>query len=339
MSAEWQMGKKQLSTIMASLLRIIVPSLFGLALMACATTAIKPKGVWYQQDTPDSTMRTDLAACESNATDQKMIADCMQTRGYVLIPQPQAELLIVRSLQEEGLNDDEIATQLQWNEKKVRRYLNEDYELPRTASLGRQPVEISIRIGKPAVRSLIADLKDNDPLVRSNSVKALGAIEDPRAVKPLITVLNDEDPLIQRQAVKALGRVNDLRAVEPLIGVLEDREKKPYVRMSAAEALGSMGDSRAVEPLVAALNDPYWEVRGYAAEALGKIGDQSAVEPLITALKDQDATVRGNAADGLAKIKDPRAIEALSVALSDRSKTVRKKAARALAVIAGEDFW
>jgi HEAT repeat protein len=333
------MRNEKLPTIMAPLLRTIVLALFGLSLVACATIAMKPTHVWYQQDTLDSTMRTDLAACESDATDQKMIADCMQTRGYVLIPQPQAELLMVRSLQEAGLNDDEIATQLQWNEKKVRRYLDENYQLPRTASLGRQPIEISVRIGKPAVKPLIADLQDNDPLVRSNAVKALGAIKDPRAVKPLIAVLNDNDPLIQRQAVKALGRINDLRAVEPLIGILEDREKKPYVRMSAAEALGSMGDLRAVEPLVAALDDPYWEVRAPAAEALGKIGEPRAVEPLIAALQDQDATVRGNAADGLAKMRDPRAIEALSAALTDKSKTVREKAARALAVIAGEDFW
>jgi HEAT repeat protein len=325
--------------IMASPLRIIVLTLLGTSLVACATIATKPKLVWYQQDTLDSTMRTDLATCESDATDQKIIASCMQTRGYVLIPQPQAELLLVRSLQEEGLNDDEIAIQLKWNEKKVRRYLDENYELPRTASLGRQPVELSVRIGKPAVKPLIADLQDSDPLVRSNAVKALGAIKDPRAVKPLIAVLNDNDPLIQRQAVEALGRINDLLALGPLIGVLEDREKKPYVRMSAAEALGSMGDSGAVEPLVAALDDPHWEVRAHAAEALGRIRDPSAVEPLIAALQDQDATVRGNAADGLAKMRDPRAIEALSVALTDKSKIVRKKAARALAVIAGEDFW
>lgn len=331
------MRNEKLPTIMAPLLRIIVLALFGLSLMACATV-IKPKQVWYQQDTLDSTMRTDLTACQSDTTDQKIIAHCMRTRGYLLIPQAQAELLIVRSLQEEGLNDDEIAAQLQWSEKKVQRYLDEDYELPRTASLGRQPIEISTRIGKPAVKPLIADLKDNDPLVRSNAVQALGVIKDPRAVEPLIAVLNDKDPLIQRQAVKALGRINDLRALEPLIGVLENREKKPHVRMSAAEALGRMGDSRAVEPLVAALNDQYWDVRGHAAEALGRIRDPSAVEPLIAALKDQDATVRGNAVDGLAKINDPRAIEALSAALTDKSKTVRKKAARALTVIAGEDF-
>ena len=331
------MRNEKLPTIMAPLLRIIVLALFSLSLLACAT-ATKPKQVWYQQDTLDSTMRTDLAACQSDTIDQKMNAHCMQMRGYLLISQPQAELLIVRSLQEEGLNDDEIAAQLQWSEKKVQRYLDEDYELPRTVSLGQQPIEISTRIGKPAVKPLIADLKDNDPLVRSNAVQALGVIKDPRAVEPLVAVLNDKDPLIQRQAVKALGRINDLRALEPLIGVLENREKKPHVRMSAAEALGMMGDSRAVEPLVAALNDQYWDVRGHAAEALGRIRDPSAVEPLIAALKDQDATVRGNAVDGLAKINDPRAIEALSAALTDKSKTVRKKAARALTVIAGEDF-
>lgn len=331
------MRNAKLPTIIVPLLKIIVVALFSLSLMAC-TTVIKPKQVWYQQDTLDSTTRTDLAVCKSDTIDQKMIARCMRTKGYLLIPQPQAELLIVRSLQEEGLNDDEIAAQLQWSGKKVLRYLDEDYELPRTASFGRQPIEISARIGKPAVKPLIADLKDNDPLVRSNAVQALGVIKDPRAVEPLIVVLNDKDPLIQRQAVKALGRINDLRALEPLIGVLEDREKKPYVRMSAAEALGRMGDSSAVEPLVAALNDQYWDVRGHAAEALGRIRDPSAVEPLIAALKDQDATVRGNAVDGLAKINDPRAIEALSAALTDKSKTVRKKAARALTVIAGEDF-
>ena len=331
------MRNTKLPTIIAHPLETIFLALFSLSLVACAT-ATKPKQVWYQQDTLDSTMRADLAACASDATDQKMIARCMRMRGYLLIPQPQAELLIVRSLREEGLNDDEIVAQLQWSEKKVRRYLDEDYELSQTASLGRQPIEISTRIGKPAVKPLIADLKDNDPLVRSNAVQALGVIKDSRAVEPLIAALNDKDPLIQRQAVKALGRINDLRAVEPLIGVLEERGKKPHVRMSAAEALGKIGDSSAVEPLVAALSDPYWEVRSHAAEALGRIRDPSAVEPLIEALKDQDATVRGNAVDGLARIKDPQAIEALSAALTDKNKTVRKKAARALAVIAGEDF-
>lgn len=313
--------------------RLIILVLLTFWLTACAA-----KTVWYQQDTPDSMMKTDLDECRSTADHQKSIGLCMQAKGYLLIPEPQAELLAVRSLEEEGLNADEIADRLHWSKKKVLRYLDEEYELPRTASLGRQPIEISTRIGKPAVKPLIADLKDKNPIVRRHAVQALGVIKDPRAVEPLVAVLNDKDPLIQRQAIKALGRIKDPRAVDPLTVVLKDKDVESYVRMSAAEALGWFGESSAVEPLVAALSDANWDVRSHAAEALGKIKDPIAVEPLIDSLRDQDATVRGNAAEALGKIRDQRAIEPLVAALTDKSRIVRKKAAWALSQIAGEDF-
>jgi HEAT repeat protein len=313
--------------------KLIFFTLLIFCLSSCA-----PKKVWYQEDIQDSMMKSDLEACRSGMGDEEELALCMRSRGYLQIPQPQAELLAVRSLQEEGLTADEIAERLQWSKNKVLRYLDEDYQLPATASLGRQPVEITTKIGKPAVNPLIADLRDKDPLVRSQAVQALGVIGDPRAVEPLIVVLNDKNPLIQRQAIKALGRIKDQRAVGPLIVVLIDSDRKPHVRMSAAEVLGMIGDDSAVDSLIAALHDGHWEVRAHAAEALGRIKDPRAVEPLIETLKDQDATVRGNAVDGLAKIKDPRAIEPLAVTLTDKSRIVRKKAARALTAIAGEDI-
>ena len=315
-------------------IRIILFFLSAMWLTSCAPT----KKVWYQEDISSAMVQTDLEACTTDPQDDRKLAACMRAKGYLQISQPQAELLAVRSLQEEGLEVEEIAQRLQWSTKKVLRYLDEDYDLPRTASLGRQPVEIAMKIGKSAVRPLIYDLKDRDPLVRSNAVKALGAIQDPRAVEPLIKVLKDRDPLIQRQAVKALGRINDPRAVEPLIVVLEDKERRPYVRVSAAEALGWLGDPRAVKSLIVALDDKHWDVRSHAAEALGNIKDPLAVEPLIGALKDEDVTVRGNAVDALAKLRDPRALEPLSAALTDRSRLVREKAGRALTLIAGEDF-
>jgi HEAT repeat protein len=314
-------------------LRIILFSLLAMWFTSCA-----PTKVWYQEEVSESMMRTDLESCTTDPQDDRRLASCMRAKGYLQISQPQAELLAVRSLQQEGLDAEEIAQRLQWSREKVLLYLDEDYDLPRTASLGRQPTELSMKIGKPAVRPLIYELKDHDPLVRSNAVKALGAIQDPRAVEPLIKVLNDKDPLIQRQAVKALGRINDPRAVEPLIVVLDDKNRRPHVRMSAAEALGWLGDPRAVGSLVVALSDDHWDVRSHAAEALGSIKDPLAVEPLIEALNDRDVTVRGNAVDALAKIRDPRALEPLSAALTDKSKLVRQKAARALNLIAGEDF-
>jgi HEAT repeat protein len=302
-------------------------------LMSCA-----PKRVWYQEEVSASRARADVEECISNSEDQDRFALCMQAKGYLKVPQAQAELLTVKSLQEEGLDAEHIAQRLGLNERKVLRYLDEDYELPATASLGHQPTEISTKIGKPAVRSLIHDLKEEDPLVRSNAVRALGAIQDPRAVKPLIKVLNERNPLIQRQAVEALGRIDDARAVEPLVKVLLDKGRKPHVRLSAADALGQLGDPTAVHPLIEVLQDDHWEVRSYAAEALGRIRDPRAVEQLIAALNDQDASVRGNAVDALAKIKDPRALEPLTQVLTDRNRVVRQKAARALTAIAGEDF-
>ncbi len=313
---------------------IILFFLIAAWLTSCAPT----KMVWYQEDISIVMMQTDLESCTTDPQDDRRLAFCMRAKGYLQISQPQAELLSVRALEEEGLGVEEIAQSLQWSRRKVLLYLDEDYDLPRTASLGRQPVEIAMKIGKAAVRPLIYDLKDRDPLVRSNAVKALGAIQDPRAVEPLIKVLKDKDPLIQRQAVQALGRINDPRAVEPLIVILEDKKRRPYVRMSAAEALGLLRDPRAVESLISALEDEHWEVRSHAAEALGRIQDPLAVEPLIGALKDEDVTVRGNAVDALAKIRDPRALEPLSAALTDKSRMVRQKAGRALTLIAGEDF-
>jgi len=329
-----EMRNEKLPMLMTLARNIILLFLLATWSTCCAPT----KKVWYQEEVSDAMIRTDLESCSTDPQDDRKLALCMRAKGYLQISQPQAELLAVRSLQEEGFNVEEIAQRLQWSREKVLLYLDEDYDLPRTASLGRQPTELSMKIGKPAVRPLIYELKDHDPLVRSNAVKALGAIQDPRAVEPLIKVLNDKDPLIQRQSVKALGRINDPRAVEPLIVVLGDKERKPHVRMSAAEALGWLGDPRAVESLVVALSDDHWDVRSHAAEALGSIKDPLAVEPLIEALNDRDVTVRGNAVDALAKIRDPRALEPLSAALTDKSTLVRQKAARALTLIAGEDF-
>ncbi len=328
---------------MVAKFRPLVLVLLTFSLMVCTSKRVwyqedTSKELWYQEDTSDLMMESDLAGCTSETENRKQLALCMRGKGYLLLPNFEAELLKVRSLQEEGLNADEMAHRLKWNKNKVMRYLDEDYELPSTASLGRQPIEISTKIGKPAVKPLIADLKDREPMVRSHAAQALGELKDPRAVEPLIAVLNDEDPLIQRQAVKALRKISDPRAVDPIISVLNDKSRKSYVRMTAAEALGRFGGSDGVESLIAALSDEHWDVRSHAAKALGRIKDPRAVKSLIVALRDQDATVRGYVVDALAEINDPSAIGPLVAVLEDENKNVRKKAARALKKIAGKDF-
>jgi len=323
--------------------RIFIGLLMICSITACTAKEIwyKPKSpdmVWYQQDTLDDKMSTDLEECASVSDDLFTIDHCMQSKGYLLIPRTEAELLKVRWLQEEGLTIDEIAEHFQWSREKVVVYTDVDYELPQSISLGRQPVEISSSIGKPAVKPLIASLDDNDPLVRRHAAEALGRIKDPEAVEPLIAVLNDSDPLIRRQAVEALGKIKDSRAAAPLISVLGNKDEISYMRASAADALGRIREASAVEFLISALNDQQWDVRSRAAKALGRIRDPRAVEALIVALRDEDATVRAYAVDALSEIGHARAVEPLYEALDDENKNVRQKVERALTKITGESF-
>ncbi|OHB85418.1 MAG: hypothetical protein A3J73_07260 [Planctomycetes bacterium RIFCSPHIGHO2_02_FULL_38_41] len=222
-----------------------------------------------------------------------------------------------------------------------------------------------VKLGKSAVRPLIATLKDKiNRNRREEAAKALGEIGDSRAVQPLIALLKDEkdenvvgkaelalcklgkpavEPLIaalkdanspsrvRYVAASALGRIGDIRALDTLIAALKDADS--CVREGAALALSFLVDRRALEPLVAALKDVDDFVRINAAMALGEIKDRQALEPLVTALKDENCIVRMFAATALGEIRDDRAVEPLIVLLKGESGFVRQAAAGALGEI------
>ncbi len=166
---------------------------------------------------------------------------------------------------------------------------------------------------RPEVERRIANLKDEDWLVRRDAAEALGKLGDRQAVAPLTACLKDGTNSVRFSAAEALGKLGDQRAVAPLIACLKDKDVD---RSYAAEALGKLGDKQAVEPLIACLKDKEVD-RSYAAEALGKLADKRAVEPLIGCLKDEDQRVRRHAAEALGKLGDKRAVEPLIAALPD----------------------
>ncbi|NIM89598.1 MAG: hypothetical protein GTO17_01465 [Candidatus Aminicenantes bacterium] len=167
---------------------------------------------------------------------------------------------------------------------------------------GTNVADALVKIGKPAVKPLIAALEDKNREVQKNAARALGEIKDRRAVKPLIAVLDEEDRVFRKIVVEALGRIKDPRAVETLIFILGSKDENEDTRWEAAAALGRMKDSRAVETLINALKDKSKDIRAVTAAALGEIKDTQAVEPLIKALRDRDESVRRNAAVALKKI-------------------------------------
>jgi len=183
-----------------------------------------------------------------------------------------------------------------------------------------------------ALPRLMLSLKDDDDGVREACVRALGEIDDPEAVPALLGALRDKAVPVRAAAAWALGELKDARAVEGLMGGLKDSDRR--VRKQVAWALGEIGDPRAVVVLVGAVADTDTDVRRQAAWALGEIGDPAAVEPLVAALKDKDAEVRSQAAWALGEIDDRRAVAGLAGALQDTDVRVRKQAAWALGEIA-----
>jgi HEAT repeat protein len=294
--------------------------------------------VWYREDASEGATNADVEVCRSAPSPARSVAGCMQGKGYLLVDRPMAELLRVRALRAKGLSAGAIAGRLQLPRQRVETYLDDSYQLPESPTLGRLPVEILSKAGKPAVRPLINALDADEPLIRRQAADALGRIGDPQAVEPLIATLNDRDLLVRAHAVQALGRIRDPRAAAPLIAILNSREQEAYVRMDAAEALGTIGDPSAVEPLILALLDNYWGIRSRAALALGKLKDPRAVGSLIGALQDREAAVRGSAAEALGIMGDGRAVKPLTAALQDTEKDVRKKAALALRRLTGNEY-
>ena len=324
-------------------LRLLVGALL-LCLSSCVPPpqifreAAPPDLVWYQEDASQDATKADLEVCASAPSPARTPAGCMQGKGYLLIDRQVAELLRVRGLRAKGLSAGAIAERLTLSRQRVETYLDDGYQLPESPTLGRLPVEILTKAGKPAVKALIEALEADDPLIRRQAADALGRIGDPRAVEPLIATLKDRDALIRGHAVQALGRIKDPRAVTPLIAILNSREQESHVRMNAAEALGAISDPRAVEPLILALLDDSWGIRSRAALALGKLKDPRVVGSLIGALQDKEAAVRGSAAEALGIVGDARAVKPLTAALQDTDRDVRKKAAVALRRLTGNEY-
>ena len=71
------------------------------------------------------------------------------------------------------------------------------------------------------VEPFCKELKNDEPMVRLVTAKALGMICDVKAVVPLIRLLKKKDLEVMGTVVKALGKIGDSRAVAPLIKVLE----------------------------------------------------------------------------------------------------------------------
>jgi HEAT repeat protein len=97
-------------------------------------------------------------------------------------------------------------------------------------------------------------------------VAAVGVIEEPRAFELLETALQDENSLIQTIAISALGELGDRRAVPLLVPYVTNSDWQ--IRHRVAQALSRLGGSE-VETMLKQLAED--EVEIVAQEAKAKV--------------------------------------------------------------------
>ena len=121
-------------------------------------------------------------------------------------------------------------------EKKTAFYIEDLANLNGEIQLA--AVEGLVRIGQPAVASLLKALSAPYGDVRRVATEALVKIGQP-AVAPLLKVLTDPNSNIRRVAAEVLGNIGDPKATDPLLKALEDINKD--VGRAAAAALVKIG--------------------------------------------------------------------------------------------------
>lgn len=199
------------------------------------------------------------------------------------------------------------------------------------------------RIGEAAVPCLLEALQSREWLVKLHAIEALGKMQSPDTVEPLLFVLfNDPDVAVRTDAVRALGDIGDPRAVDFLLTALNDLDVRPV----AVESLGKIGDRRAVPALVKIVNgssqpdrsrpldgcgdrwDQEMIVMGLAVRALGDIGDETAIPALIAALRH--TVTRSESSTALTRFGPPAIPFLLEIVKKDRDENIVYYAKEAL---------
>ncbi len=180
-------------------------------------------------------------------------------------------------------------------------------------------------------RALEAQLRDNNKMVRTAALSALGNRRDGINIEAVAKLLQDPDLDVLNKAVEMLIQIKHPDTVKYLAGALRDESE--YARRAAVEVLNEVGDESSVKELLSVLKDDDWWVRSRAGDALAEIGGPRIVNAVASLIDDPDEEIARNAVEILNGMKDERAVDHLIRATDHKDWWVRERAVDALAKI------
>jgi len=151
-----------------------------------------------------------------------------------------------------------------------------------------------VKVGEPAVKPLLALLKDASKYSCLYAIKVLGEIRDPRAAQPIIKAFSskgfaDAFELEYDQPKLALQKIG-LPVLEPVLNYLEEGKRNDDVEgmVFSMRVLAHIKDEKAFKMLVNMLSYPNDEVKDWAIESLAEYRDKRAIDRLSRFLLDSD---------------------------------------------------
>lgn len=178
-----------------------------------------------------------------------------------------------------------------------------------------------VKLGEPAVPSLLAMLGDSRWYIVRSLTTILGDIGSPAAVSGLQKCLSHEDIRVAKEAIRSLAKIGGKEAEAAIIPILHSNDSSLL-----PQALTSLGGMKSKKSLVDLLHIIHNEdmflktlpIKTSALAAIGLIGDQQVTPYLLKLLERRHLIARNRweqfkiaVALCLGKLGDPRALPVL----------------------------
>ena len=147
-----------------------------------------------------------------------------------------------------------------------------------------------VRIGAPALPSVLALLKDGRWQVVFTAVAILGEMGNRGAVKALALTLHHPDARVRREAIRVLAKLGGTEATALLLSLVADKDQDQATALQAITWLGQSRNQMALQPLIELVQKrdllgKSHPLKKQALLAIGQIGERRSLDLLFAVVR------------------------------------------------------